>query len=104
MMKFLSRLGISGRHLPLKVAVPTKQVSAHHCKFSKVQNGPRFAHGFQPSVHIYYYITGLCRQQPEVIQNHVNEHVRRTGQGEAKQRKYKRLKLDGGQAYDRTSD
>jgi hypothetical protein len=31
----------------------------------------------------------LCRQQPEVIQNHENEY-----------RKYKRLKFGGGQAYD----
>jgi hypothetical protein len=27
-----------------------------------------------------------------------------TGQGEARHRKYKRLKLGGGQAYDRSSD
>jgi hypothetical protein len=37
-------------------------------------------------------------------QNHENEHVRGTGQGEARHRKYKRLKLGGGQAYDRSSD
>jgi hypothetical protein len=33
-----------------------------------------------------------------------NTHVRNIGQGEARHRKYKRLKLDGGQAYDRLSD
>jgi hypothetical protein len=33
-----------------------------------------------------------------------NEHVRGIGQGEARHRKYKRLKLGGGQAYDRSSD
>jgi hypothetical protein len=43
-------------------------------------------------------------QQAEVIQNHDNEHVRSIGQGEARDRKYKRLKLGGGQAYDRSSD
>jgi hypothetical protein len=32
------------------------------------------------------------------------EHIRSTGQGEARHRKYKRLKLGGGQAYDRPSD
>jgi hypothetical protein len=32
------------------------------------------------------------------------EHVRGIGQGEARHRKYKRLKLGGGQAYDRSSD
>jgi hypothetical protein len=46
----------------------------------------------------------LCRQQAKVIQNHENEHVRSIGQGEARHRKYKRLILDGGLAYDRFSD
>jgi hypothetical protein len=49
------------------------------------------------------YITKLCRIQVEVIQNHENEH-RGIGKSEARHRKYKRLKLGGGQAYDRTSD
>jgi hypothetical protein len=52
---------------------------------------------------VYNYITKLCRQQSEVIQNYVNENVRNIGQGEARHRKYKRLKLGGGQAYDRSS-
>jgi hypothetical protein len=54
--------------------------------------------------YVYDYITKLCRQQAEVIQNHENEHVRGTGQGEARHGKYKRLELGGGQAYDRSSD
>jgi hypothetical protein len=33
-----------------------------------------------------------------------NENVRNIGQGEARHRKYKRLKLGGGHAYDRSSD
>jgi hypothetical protein len=49
-------------------------------------------------------ITKWCRQQAEVIQNHGNEHVRGIGQCESRHRKYKRLKLGGGQAYDRSSD
>jgi hypothetical protein len=53
---------------------------------------------------VYDYITKLCRQQAEVIQYHDNENVRTIGQGEARHRKYKRLKLGGGQAYDRSSD
>jgi hypothetical protein len=52
----------------------------------------------------YDYVTKLCRQQAEVIQNHENEYVRGRGQGEARHRKYKRLKLGGGQAYDCSSD
>jgi hypothetical protein len=46
----------------------------------------------------------LCRQQAEVIQNHDNENVRNIGQDEARHKKYKRLKLGVGQAYDRSSD
>jgi hypothetical protein len=37
----------------------------------------------------------VCRQQAEVIQNHENEPVRSIGQGVARHRKYKRLKLGG---------
>jgi hypothetical protein len=58
---------------------------------------------FQISL-VYDYITKLCRQQAEVIQNHDNENVRTIGQGEAPHRRYKRLKLGGGQPYDRSSD
>jgi hypothetical protein len=52
---------------------------------------------------VFDYITKLCRQQAEVIQNHDNGNVRTIGQGDARHRKYKRLKLGGGQAYDRSS-
>jgi hypothetical protein len=54
--------------------------------------------------YIYNYMTKLSRQQAEVILNHENSNVRNIGQGEARHRKYKRLKLGGGQAYDRSSD
>jgi hypothetical protein len=43
-------------------------------------------------------------QQAEVIQNHENEHVCGRGQGEARHRKYERLNLGDGQAYDHSSD
>jgi hypothetical protein len=43
-------------------------------------------------------IRKLCRQQVDVIQNHENEHVWIIGQGEARYRKYKRLKLGNGQS------
>jgi hypothetical protein len=46
----------------------------------------------------------LRGKQAEVIQNHLNPNVRASGQGEAMHRKHKRLKLGGGQAYDRSSD
>jgi hypothetical protein len=54
--------------------------------------------------YVYDYTTKSCRQHAEVIQNHDNENVRNIGQDEAGHRKYKRLKLGGGQAYDRSSD
>jgi hypothetical protein len=53
---------------------------------------------------IYNYITKLFRQQAEVIQNHDTTNIRNTGQGEHRHRKYKRLKLGGGQAHDRSRD
>jgi hypothetical protein len=49
------------------------------------------------------YITKLCKQQEEVIQNHDDENVCNIGQGEAQHRKYKRFNLGGGQAYDCSS-
>jgi hypothetical protein len=54
--------------------------------------------------YVYDYITKLCRQQAEVVRYHENEYVCSIGQGEARHRKYKRLKLSGGQAYDSSSD
>jgi hypothetical protein len=53
--------------------------------------------------YVYDYITKLCRRQAEVILNHENPNVRAIGQGEPTHRKYKRLKLGGGQAFDRSS-
>jgi hypothetical protein len=53
--------------------------------------------------YVYDYITKLCRQQEEMIPNHDKENVRNIGQGEARHRKYKRLKLGGGHVYDRSS-
>jgi hypothetical protein len=54
--------------------------------------------------YVYDYITKLCRQQAEVIQNHGSEHIRGIGQGEFRRREYKAFKLGGGQAYDRSND
>jgi hypothetical protein len=54
-------------------------------------------------LYVHDYIK-FCRQQAEVIQNHENIHVHRIGQGEARYRKYKSLKLGSGQAYDCSTD
>jgi hypothetical protein len=52
--------------------------------------------------YVYDFITKICRKQAEVIQSHDNEIVRNIGSGEAQHWKHKRLKLGGGQAYDRS--
>jgi hypothetical protein len=52
---------------------------------------------------LYDYITKLCRQQTQVIQNLENSHIRDIGQSEDAQRKYMRLTLGGGHAYGRSS-
>jgi hypothetical protein len=62
-----------------------------------------FHTAFNPP-YVYDCITKLCRQYAEVIQNHEKEHVRSIGQGEARHRKYKRLKLGGVQAHNRSCD
>jgi hypothetical protein len=54
--------------------------------------------------YVYDLRAKLCKQQAKVIQHHENIHVRNIWQGEARHRKYKRLKLGGGQAYDPLSD
>jgi hypothetical protein len=45
-----------------------------------------------------------CAGSKQKSQNHVNPNIRNIRQGEAQHRNYKRLKLGGGQAYDRSSD
>jgi hypothetical protein len=54
--------------------------------------------------YVHDYITKLWRIQAELILNHVNPNVRGIGQGEARHRKYKRLKLGGGQVYGRSAN
>jgi hypothetical protein len=52
--------------------------------------------------YVYDYITKLCKQKVEVIQNHENEHVCSIGQYEARHRKYKRLKFGSGATHTAT--
>jgi hypothetical protein len=84
-----------------EIAANVKQGSSQQWKFSKPLRGLHMAFNVQ---YLYDYITKLCQQQREVLQNHENDYDRSIGQGEARRRKYKRLKLGGGQAYDRCSD
>jgi predicted lipid carrier protein YhbT len=53
--------------------------------------------------YVYDYITILCRKQAEVILNHENPNVLAIGEGEARHREHKRIKLGGGQVYDCSS-
>jgi hypothetical protein len=62
------------------------------------QHGHRFMMIARESSIMLFLLLLLLLHLLEVIQNHVNENVRNIGQGEA------RLKLGGGQAYDRSSD
>jgi hypothetical protein len=52
--------------------------------------------------YVYDYVTKLCRQQAEIrnLENKIFHGI----EGEARHRKYKGLKLGGGQAYDRSRD
>jgi hypothetical protein len=52
--------------------------------------------------YIYDYITKLCRQQAEVIQNYKNANVPNIGQNEHRQSNYKGLIFAGGEAYERS--
>jgi hypothetical protein len=94
-------------------AIPAWEFAAdsHLMKFERLQNKDfrtirnlprstpvRDLHMAFKIPYVYDNITKLCRQQAEVIQNHDNENVRNIGQGETLHRKYKRLKLGGGQA------
>jgi hypothetical protein len=61
-----------------------------------VHPGPQFAQAFNLQ-YAYDYVTRLCWQQADVIQIHEHENVHSIGHGEDRHRKYKRLKLGGGQ-------
>jgi len=53
--------------------------------------------------YLYDFVTKLCWEQAIVILNHENVSIRTIGQGEARHRKYKKLRFGGGQAYDRST-
>jgi hypothetical protein len=50
------------------------------------------------------FLTYMSRTQAEVILNHVNSNMHGIEDEEARHRNYKRLKLGGGQAYDRSAN
>jgi hypothetical protein len=96
-------VGISGRHLPIEIAAPANRVLSAIGNFPRCTPVSDLHTDFNLS-YVYDYTIKLCRKQAEVIQNHENEQVRVVRLGDDRHRKYKRLKLGGGQAYDRSSD
>jgi hypothetical protein len=85
---------------PFEFAALANQVFPHIGKFSKCRPVCELHMVFQVS-YIYDYIIKLCRKKAEVIQNCENANFSHIGKGEARRRN--RLKLGGGQAYDRSS-
>jgi hypothetical protein len=65
-----------------------------------VHTSLQIASGFQK---VFDYIIKLCRTQAEVILNYVNPNVSGIVQ-EARYRKYRRLTLGIGQAYNHSAD
>jgi hypothetical protein len=59
---------------------------------------------YEPLSNKFYTVPQIPKENQSNQNYHDNENVRNIGQGEARHRKYKRLKLGGGQAYDCSSD
>jgi hypothetical protein len=53
---------------------------------------------------VYDYTTNCAGDKQKSYKIMENEHVRSIEEGEARHRKFRRLKLGGGQAYVRSSD
>jgi hypothetical protein len=92
--------------LAWEFVVESYLLKLHHLQnevFCTTGNLPRTPiHDLHVAFKILYlrdFVTKLCRQQATVILNHENVNICNIGQGEAQHRKYKRLKLGGGQAY-----
>jgi len=99
----LPGLAFRGRHLFLTLQLLQDKFLSNVGNFLR-RIPARELHVAFKSPYVYDFVTVLRRQQAEVIQNYENATVRNIGQGKAVHRKYKRLKLGGGQAYDRSSD
>jgi hypothetical protein len=81
---------------PVEIAETAKHTIGNFPKHTPIRDMHKAFH----IPYVYDYITKSCRQQAEVIQTHQNAIVRYIGQGEARHRKYKGLKLGGGHVYD----
>jgi hypothetical protein len=81
----LPYMGIRGAQPSFEIAVSAKQNSPH-----------RNLHMMFKIPYLYDFTTKLCREQATVILNHENVNTRIIGQGEARHKNYKALKLGGG--------
>ena len=75
--------------ISFRSAAPRKQACTHDWQFSEAQSD-RLAFKI---LQVKEFITELCTQQAEAIQNHKSINICNIGQGEAQHTKYKRLKL-----------
>jgi hypothetical protein len=99
----LPHLGISGRHLPLKIAAPIKQGYPHIGKLPRSTPVSDLHMTFN-LLYVYDYITDYAGNKQKSYKVKRTYTFTGVGQGEARHRKYKRLELGGGQAYDHSSD
>jgi hypothetical protein len=79
---------------PLENAALAKQGATYHRQIFQV------SHGSPCAVYLRLYNEIVTyRKQAQVTHDHENANVRDIGEVGARRRKYKRLKLGGGQAY-----
>jgi hypothetical protein len=94
---------ISGRTYLLQLLRLQNKVLCTTGKFARRTPTLEFHMAFQVQ-YIYDYVTKMCRQEAEVIENHEIANVRDIGKTKTDTENSKRLKLDDGQAYNRSSD
>jgi hypothetical protein len=95
-------MGIRGGQPSFEIAASAKQSSPHLCNLTRRTPTSDLHMAFEIP-YLYDFVTRICREQAAVILNHENVNFRNIGQGEVQHIKYKRLKLGGGQAYDRSN-
>jgi hypothetical protein len=82
-----------------KLQRPAKQGAPHYGNFPR-RTPTREVHVAFKIPHLHDFITKLCKYRAEVIPKHDNKNVLATmDKAKPQQRKYKTLKLDGGQVY-----
>jgi len=96
-------MGIRGGQLPLKLQQLQNKILRTTGNLSRRTPIRDLYEAFRIP-YIYDFVIKLCREQSYVIQNYENVNNHNIGQDETQHRKYKRLKLGGGQTKDRLND